>query len=58
LFTRFVKGLAEHCSHRLRRVAFFNRAIRKCRPHGLVACEIAAIMACLIVYLIFREEEK
>jgi hypothetical protein len=28
LFTRFVKGLGEHCSHRPRRVAFFNRAIR------------------------------
>jgi hypothetical protein len=24
-FTRFVKGLAAQCSHRLRCVAFFNR---------------------------------
>jgi hypothetical protein len=46
-FARFVKGLAAHCSYRLRPVAFFNRRIRNCRTHGLVACEIAAIMACL-----------
>jgi hypothetical protein len=26
-------------------------------PHGLFACEIAAIMACLNVQLLFREEE-
>src|SRR5205823_7368490 len=45
LFTRFVKGLAAHCSHRFRRVAFFNRGVRKWRPHGLVACETAAIVA-------------
>src|SRR5215208_3680109 len=27
LFARFVKGLAEQCSHRLGHVAFFNRAV-------------------------------
>jgi hypothetical protein len=26
-FTRFVKGLAAQCSHRLRCVAFFNRGV-------------------------------
>jgi hypothetical protein len=26
-FTRFVKGLAAQCSHRVRRVAFFNRSV-------------------------------
>jgi hypothetical protein len=51
-FARFVKGLAAQCSHGLRgvglrSVAFFNRAVRKWRTHGLFACETAAIMACL-----------
>jgi len=57
LFIRFVKGLAEHCCHRFRRVAFFNRGIRKCRAHRLVACEIVAIVACLVTHRFFREEE-
>jgi hypothetical protein len=46
-FARFVKGLAAQRSHHLQPVAFFNRAVRKCRTHSLVACEIAAIVACL-----------
>jgi hypothetical protein len=29
LFTRFVKGLAAQCSHRLGHVAFFNRGVSK-----------------------------
>src|SRR6476469_9670979 len=57
LFTRFVKGLAAHCSHRFRCVAFFNRGISICRPHGLVGCEVAAIMA-FPSGPIFREEEN
>jgi hypothetical protein len=39
--------------------AFFNRGIRKCRTHGLVACEIAAIVACLeLVDLIISRGRK
>src|SRR3954465_15795936 len=45
LFSRFVKGLAGHCSHRAGHVVFFNRRGRKCRSHGLVACAIVPVMA-------------
>jgi hypothetical protein len=45
LFRRFVKGLAEQCSYRLRPVAFFNHDVRKWPGHKLFGCTIAAIVA-------------
>jgi hypothetical protein len=57
-FTRFVKGLPAQCSHRLGHVAFLNRTDRKWRGHGLVGCEITAIVACLIAYCDFSRGRK
>ena len=57
-FVPFVKGLPAQCSHRLGHVAFLNRGVRKCRGHGLVACETAAIVACLVAYCGFSRGRK
>ena len=54
----FRQRFSRQCSHRLRCVAFFNRRVRKWRAHGLFACEIAAVMACLAAYSDFSRGRK
>jgi hypothetical protein len=43
----FVKGLADIAAIAATVVAFLTAAFEKRQAHGLVACEIAPIMACL-----------
>jgi hypothetical protein len=46
LFAGFVKGFAGHCCHRREgRLPFLTATFENRRTHGLVACEIAPIMA-------------
>jgi hypothetical protein len=53
----FVKGFAGIAAIAEGAMGFFTATPENRRPHGLVACEIAPIMAFLVARLIFREEE-
>jgi hypothetical protein len=59
LFTRFVKGLGNNAAIAWGMLLFLTAAFENGCGHGLVACTIAAIMACLDPHiLIFSRGRK
>jgi len=59
LFARFVKGLGNNAAIAWGRLSFLTAVLENGCSHGLVACTIAAIMACLDLHIqIFSRGRK